>query len=119
MSLVHLDPYVLYWVYPDSYVVGLFGPILLHKLISESKVSTLALKLARESFFGEDVMVQCTVASDRKLPALPVHELELLKNQVLTLFPAYWNCRHEFEPFWTKCTESIGQACKRIRSNTK
>ena len=34
-------------------------------------------------------MVQCTVAGDRELPALPVHELELLKNQVLTLFPAY------------------------------
>ena len=89
------------------------------KLMCESKVPTLALKLARESFFGEDVMAQCTVAGDRKLPALPVHELELLKNQVLTLFPAYWNSHHEFEPVWTKCTASIGQACKRLRTNTK
>ena len=89
------------------------------KLVCESKVSTLALKLARESFFGEDVMVQCTVAGDRELPALPGHELELLKNQVLTLFPAYWNSLHEFEPVWTKCTAAIGQACKRLCTNTK
>lgn len=55
-------------------------------MICESKVSALALKLARESFFGEDVVVRCTVG-DHELPALPQHELDLLKGQII--FPAY------------------------------
>ena len=82
-------------------------------------MSTLALKLARESFFGKDVMVRCTVVGDRELPALPQHELDLLKGQILTLFPAYWNSPYEFEPVWSKCTASIGQGCKRLRTNSK
>ena len=89
------------------------------KLLCESKVSTLALKLARESFFGEAVMLKCTVADDRELPGLPEHEVQLLKNQILTLFPGYWNSPIEFEPLWTKCTESIGQGCKRLRRDAK
>ena len=89
------------------------------KLLSESKVSTLALKLARESFFGEAVMLKCTVAGDRELPGLPEHEVQLLKNQILTLFPGYWNSPVEFEPLWIKCTKSIGQGCKRPRRDAK
>ena len=64
-------------------------------------------------------MVQCMVAGDHELPALLGHELELLKNQILQLFPQYRNGRHEFELIWTKCTSSIGQACKRHRYNAK
>ena len=89
------------------------------KLLCESKASTLALKLARESFFGEAVMLKCTVAGDRELPGLPEHEVQLLKNQILTLFPGYWNSPVEFEPLWTKCTESIVQGCKRLRRDAK
>ena len=85
----------------------------------ESKVPKLALKLARESFFGEAVMIQCTVSGEREHPGLPLHEMQLLKNQILTMFPVYWNTPAEFEPLWTKCTESIGQGCKRLRHNAK
>ena len=77
-------------------------------------MTALALKLA-----GEKVMAQCTVAGDRDLPGLPVNEVQLLKNQIFTLFPVYWNSPFEFEPVWTRCTESLGQACKRLRSNAK
>ena len=52
------------------------------KLLYESKASTLALKLVRESFFGEAVMLKCTVAGDRELPGLPEHEIQLLKNDI-------------------------------------
>lgn len=38
------------------------------KLACASKVGTLAVKLAKEAYFGEVVMVQCTVAGDRGLP---------------------------------------------------
>jgi hypothetical protein len=68
----------------------------------ESKVPKLALKLARESFFGEAVMIQCTFSGERELPGLPLHEMQLLKNQILTMFPVYWNTPAEFEALWTK-----------------
>ena len=58
------------------------------KLIDESEVSTLALKLARESFFGESTMIKCTFAGDQQLPGLPEHEVQPLKNQIFTLFPS-------------------------------
>ena len=86
------------------------------KLMCESKVPKLALKLARESFFGEKVMIQCTFGGERELPGLTLRETQLLKNQILTMFPLYWNSPAEFEPLWTMCTESIGQGCKRLRS---
>ena len=41
----------------------------------ESKLPTLAQKLAKEAYFGEAIMVQCTVAGDRDLPGLPEYEL--------------------------------------------
>ena len=41
-------------------------------------------------------MLKCTVAGDRELPGLPEHEVQLLKNQILILFPGYWNSPVEF-----------------------
>ena len=68
-----------------------------------------------ESFLGQAVMLKCTVAGDQELPGLLEHEVQLLKNQMLILFPGYWNSPVEFEPLWTECTESFGQGCKRFR----
>ena len=62
----------------------------------ESKVPKLALKLARESSFGEAVMIQCTFSGESELPGLPLHEMQLLKNEILTMFPVYWNTPAEF-----------------------
>ena len=44
-------------------------------LMCASKVGRLAVKLAKDSFFGEDIMARCTVAGTRELPALPSEEL--------------------------------------------
>ena len=88
-------------------------------LMCPSKVPTLALKLAKESFFGDEVMARCTVAGSRDLPALPTNELHHLKHILLNLFPQYWRSPHEFEPVWNSCTNSIGQCCKRLRRNGK
>ena len=85
------------------------------KLRSPSRVGTLATKLARESFFGEEVLAKCTVAGDRDLPALPAAELHQLKQTLLMQFPDYWRSPHEFEPLWKTSTESVGQLCKRLR----
>ena len=88
-------------------------------LMCPSKVPTLTLKLAKESFFGEEVMARCTVAGSRELPALPATELNHLKSMLLTLLPQYWRSPHEFEPVWNLCTSSIGQGCNRLRRNGK
>jgi hypothetical protein len=85
-------------------------------LVYECKIGTLATKLAKEGFFGDDVLAQCTVSGERDYPGLPVEELMQLKHAVYMQFPQYWNSPQEFEPLWTKCKASIGQACKRLRS---
>lgn len=84
-------------------------------LIYSSKVRSLASKLAKESVFGDDVLIRCTVAGSRSFPALPVAELNYLKTIVFKQFPVYWNAKHEFEAVWKDCIDGIGQACKRLR----
>ena len=85
-------------------------------LIYSSKVRTLAAKLAKESIFGDDVLIRCTVAGSRSFPALPVAELNYLKTVIFKQFPVYWNAKHEFEGVWKDCIDGLGQACKRLRS---
>ena len=80
-----------------------------------SKVPTLALKLAKESFLGE-VMARCTFAGSRDLQDLPTSEKQHLKHLLLSLFPQYWRTPHEFEPVWTACINSIRQGFSHIRS---
>ena len=87
------------------------------KLQCESKMSTLAVKLATHAIFGESVMSQCTVAGVRDhYPALPTAQLNELKSVVFRLCPRYWKSPPEFEAVWKGCVESIGQACKRLRN---
>ena len=88
------------------------------KLRSPSSIGTLAAKLAREAYFGEDVLAKCTVSGDRDLPGLPIVELQQLKQTLFAQFPAYWRSPHEFEPLWSTATTSIGQLCKRLRGNS-
>ena len=85
------------------------------KLCCESKIPTLATKLAREAFFGDNVLACCTVMGCREFSALPIHELTELKQTIFSQLPQYWSNPIEFEPIWVTCTESIGQACKRLR----
>ena len=86
-----------------------------HKLSKVSKVSTLAVKIAREAVFGETVMKKCTAMGSRDLPGLPRKELFEIKKALFDLFPSYWSSCEEFESVWATCIESIGQACKRLR----
>ena len=86
------------------------------KLQTESRVSNLAVKLARCSFFGEDVLAQCTLMGFGKYPALPTAELNDLKQTIFSLFPKYWSNPIEFETIWKDCGEAIGQVCKRLHT---
>ena len=87
------------------------------KLRGESKAPTLAVKLARECFFGDSVLVQCTPGGGRNLPALPTMELNQLKEVIFQQFSHLWYNSVEFESkVWTPCFNAIGQACKRLRN---
>ncbi len=89
------------------------------KLRCESKVGTLAVKLAKEAIFGENVQKRCTVIGERTFPGLPISEVNTLKTVLFRQFPQYWRSKHEFESVWKSCVDSVGQACKRLRSARK
>ncbi|KAL5486770.1 hypothetical protein EMCRGX_G019293 [Ephydatia muelleri] len=80
-----------------------------------SKASTLAVKLAKEAFFGD----KCTVAGSREFPELPHKEMQELKGVMLRQFPQFWQTPVQFELTWKDCCESIGQARKRLRDKNK
>ena len=72
------------------------------KLKGESKAGKLAVKLAKEAFFGDEILIQCAVSGCRDLPALPVQKLTELKQMILMQFPKFWNSPQEFEQLWTR-----------------
>ena len=81
-------------------------------------IGTLAVKLAKEAFYGEDILVRCTVMGCNSYPALPQQELNNLKQTVFSLFPVYWSNPVEFESIiWCQCVNAIGQSCKRLRAS--
>ena len=74
-----------------------------------NKAGSLCVKPAREAFFRQDILQQCTVRGCRDLPALPVEELGSLKQ---VLFRKY---EVEFEPVWNKF---VNHSCKSVRMKT-
>ena len=88
-------------------------------LKGESKAGILAVRLAREVYFGTQVMSRCTVSGLRDLPGLPVAELSELKHTVFLQFPQFWQNAVEFEPLWSKCCDAINQSCKKLRQGKK
>ena len=68
-----------------------------HKLCTEASAGTLCQILARECFFGKDVMEQCTPNSARDCPGLPRQELNALKTKMFHLFPRFQSCPEQFE----------------------
>ena len=81
----------------------------------ESKISLLTIKLAREAYFGDDVLRRCTPRGWQNMPALPHRDLNELKMTVFQLFPSYWTKSECFEKTWMTAQEALAQACKRLR----
>ena len=78
----------------------------------------LAVKLAKESFFGEDVLIRCTVMGCRTFPSLPLQELNQLKQTIFSLYSMFWSNPSEFESkVWSQCVNSVDQLCKRLRND--
>ena len=85
----------------------------------DGKMTTLAVLLAREAFFGEEVMGLCTAKGHADKPGLPHAELVELKEALKGAFPHYWNAPHAFKSHWVKCMDAISQACERERNKSK
>ena len=75
--------------------------------------------LAKECFFGQDVMLQCTAKGYGDKPGLPIIELMELKEEMRRLYPHFLHSTVEFEEKWVKISESLSQACKRLRRKAK
>ena len=60
-----------------------------HHLCNTAKLSTLAVKLSRDAFFGDKILARCTVADDWEYPGLPITELEQLKRVLLMQLPQF------------------------------
>ena len=86
------------------------------KLRTESSAGTLCQKLAKEAFFGKEIMKKCTPGGNRQYPALPQEEFFELKKVMFRQFPRFHTCPGTFEPLWKKCVTFIEQACKRLRN---
>ena len=85
------------------------------KSLVANKVPMLAMKLAQEVYFDEEVMAQCTVMWCRDHPGLSSDELCSLKENVFGQLPALWKDPVEFKSVWVACMDAIGQACKRFQ----
>ena len=68
----------------------------------------MASVLAQEAYFGEEVMAQCTAQG------YPATEMKELKEEICKIYPSYPSL--VFEENWTKCQESISQACKKAHT---
>ena len=88
-------------------------------LKGESKAGILAVRLAREVYFGTQVMSRCTVSGLHELPGLPIEELSELKHTVFLQFPQFWQKAVEFEPLWSKCCDAINLSCKKLKQGKK
>ena len=84
-------------------------------LKQESKIGTLAVKLAREAIFGDDILKLCTPRGWNDMPALPQKELNHLKAVLFEQFPCFRSCPEQFEKLWATAQTSLAQACKRLR----
>ena len=73
-------------------------------LKTPSAMSTLAVKLARESFFGKEVMKRCTPQGKTEHDSLPDKELFELKLYLKQLFPAL--SKADFEGYWKACSNA-------------
>ena len=75
----------------------------------------MAVVLAREAFFGEEVMRQCTAKGYGDKPGLPLAELMQLKEEIRKCYPHFVPSQAEFEEKWVKICDALRQVCKRMR----
>ena len=86
------------------------------RFLTLSKIPTLVVYLAKESYFGKPIMVRCTVRGTSQFHGLPEEALKQTKYFVMKLCVArYTPMQIEFKMTWKSCIEAIGQAFKSLR----
>ena len=86
------------------------------KLLALSSFSRLAVRLAREAYFGQTLMNKCTVHSYKDLPALPIDSLLQLKKKILSQQPQFLTTPVEFESYWKTAVDALNHAMAKQRS---
>ena len=77
-------------------------------VLSVAKSGCLVVKLARESYFGEDVMCVSTMSE------LPKDKMKEIKARLYEVYR--FDNLVEFEPLWQKCLTAIDKACQGLRA---
>ena len=86
------------------------------KLVKKSSISTLAVRLAKEAYFGKVHMSYCTFKGIGSCPGLPGKEVKKMKDFLHKLcVPRVVTTSVDFEKIYKSCVESVGQACKSLR----
>ena len=87
-----------------------------HNVLPLSKIGRLSVKLARESFFGCELMKSSTVFGCSDKPPLPRKKLEELKQFLIQQHPNFRSLPIEFESHWKVCIDAINHACATVRA---
>jgi len=77
-------------------------------------IGKLAIALAKYTYFGPQVMSQCTVTGRGSTNPLDPSKLQRLRENIRSVFPMMDD--EEFKAIWDKCKESIAGACKSLRA---
>ena len=85
------------------------------KLRGNNKMGELAAKLARECFFGKELMSRSTVMGFKEYPPLPADRVQALKETIRSVSPQYQLDPVGFEAMWKKYIDSINHACSKLR----
>lgn len=88
-------------------------------LVIHGQIASLCRKLAKEAFFGKNILKRCSPRGGICYPALPIEPLNSLKEVIFKTFPGYWDNSSEFEKLWLKCVASIEGLCTNLRKAKK
>lgn len=87
-----------------------------NSLLNKCKISTIAVRLAKEAYFGKEYMSYCTFRGIGSCPGLPEDDIKRMKTFLKSIcVPRIVNSTVEFEAIYKTCVESIGQSCKSLR----
>ena len=85
------------------------------KLNNLSRIGAMSAKLAREFYFGKNLMARSTVYGCRDRPPLPKQQVEQLKVFLMNTFK--FNKGPDFESHWRYCIDAINHSCAAIRKS--
>jgi len=80
-------------------------------------IGKLAIALAKYTYFGPEVMSQCTVTGRGSTNPLDPSKLQRLRENIRSVFPMMDD--DEFKAIWDKRKECIAGACKALRASIR